>query len=108
MAIKLMTLMVVQKWFQINNTLFVHQGALWAVNCLIWRVLALSLQDEEENVYKRDFSAPTLEDHFNKTILPKVMQVSWSLHSAGLLKPRCVLIHLGLFYYRLFTSDDSS
>uniref|UniRef100_G3PZI1 Microfibril associated protein 1 n=1 Tax=Gasterosteus aculeatus aculeatus TaxID=481459 RepID=G3PZI1_GASAC len=31
--------------------------------------------DEEENVYKRDFSAPTLEDHFNKTILPKVMQV---------------------------------
>eukprot|EP00064_Thunnus_orientalis_P023669 superscaffoldBa00009191_g23923 len=32
--------------------------------------------DEEEDVYKRDFSAPTLEDHFNKTILPKVMQVS--------------------------------
>ncbi|OCT86857.1 microfibrillar-associated protein 1 [Xenopus laevis] len=31
--------------------------------------------DEDENVYKRDFSAPTLEDHFNKTILPKVMQV---------------------------------
>lgn len=27
-------------------------------------------------MYKRDFSAPTLEDHFNKTILPKVMQVS--------------------------------
>jgi hypothetical protein len=32
-------------------------------------------QDEDEEVYKRDFSAPTLEDHFNKTILPKVMQV---------------------------------
>ncbi|XP_028256874.1 microfibrillar-associated protein 1 [Parambassis ranga] len=31
--------------------------------------------DEEDDVYKRDFSAPTLEDHFNKTILPKVMQV---------------------------------
>lgn len=29
----------------------------------------------EDNVYKRDFSAPTLEDHFDKTILPKVMQV---------------------------------
>ena len=29
--------------------------------------------DEDEEVYKRDFSAPTLEDHFNKTILPKVM-----------------------------------
>ena len=32
-------------------------------------------QDEDEEVYKRDFSAPTLEDHFNKTILPKVMLV---------------------------------
>lgn len=31
--------------------------------------------NEEDNVYKRDFSAPTLEDHFDKTILPKVMQV---------------------------------
>lgn len=30
---------------------------------------------DEEDVYKRDFSAPTLEDHFDKTILPKVMQV---------------------------------
>lgn len=38
--------------------------------------LCVVFQDEEENVYKRDFSAPTLEDHFNKTILPKVMQVS--------------------------------
>uniref|UniRef100_A0A182QTT2 Micro-fibrillar-associated protein 1 C-terminal domain-containing protein n=1 Tax=Anopheles farauti TaxID=69004 RepID=A0A182QTT2_9DIPT len=31
--------------------------------------------DEEDEVYKQDFSAPTLEDHFDKTILPKVMQV---------------------------------
>uniref|UniRef100_A0A336KRX6 CSON013156 protein n=1 Tax=Culicoides sonorensis TaxID=179676 RepID=A0A336KRX6_CULSO len=31
--------------------------------------------NEEENVLKQDFSAPTLEDHFDKTILPKVMQV---------------------------------
>ena len=31
------------------------------------------LLGEDEEVYKRDFSAPTLEDHFNKTILPKVM-----------------------------------
>lgn len=31
--------------------------------------------DKEDDVYKRDFSAPTLEDHFNKTVLPKVMQV---------------------------------
>ncbi|XP_026234040.1 microfibrillar-associated protein 1 [Anabas testudineus] len=31
--------------------------------------------DAEDDLYKRDFSQPTLEDHFNKTILPKVMQV---------------------------------
>jgi len=31
--------------------------------------------DEEEQVYRRDFSGATLEDHFNKTVLPKVMQV---------------------------------
>lgn len=39
-------------------------------------ILFIFLQDEEQDVFKRDFSAPTLEDHFNKTILPKVMQVS--------------------------------
>lgn len=31
--------------------------------------------DDEDDIYRRDFSAPTLEDHFDKTILPKVMQV---------------------------------
>lgn len=31
--------------------------------------------DEEEDIYKRDFTGATLEDHFNKTVLPKVMQV---------------------------------
>lgn len=31
--------------------------------------------DEDDDLYKRDFSAATLEDHFDKTILPKVMQV---------------------------------
>ena len=31
--------------------------------------------DSEDQVYKRDFAEPTLEDHFNKTVLPKVMQV---------------------------------
>jgi len=30
---------------------------------------------EEENLLKRDFTAPTLEDKFNKSVLPKVMQV---------------------------------
>ena len=31
--------------------------------------------DEEDTVFKRNFSEPTLEDHFDKTVLPKVMQV---------------------------------
>lgn len=32
-------------------------------------------QDEDNDVFKRDFAIPTLEDHFDKTVLPKVMQV---------------------------------
>ena len=31
--------------------------------------------NEEENVLRQDFTKPTLEDHFDKSILPKVMQV---------------------------------
>ena len=31
--------------------------------------------DKEDDVYTRDFTAPTLEDNFNKSVLPKVMQV---------------------------------
>ena len=51
-----------------------------AAVCTLNSVRTLNLnvmffQDDEQDVFKRDFSAPTLEDHFNKTILPKVMQV---------------------------------
>ncbi|XP_022095031.1 microfibrillar-associated protein 1-like [Acanthaster planci] len=31
--------------------------------------------DEEDQIYQRDVAKPTLEDHFDKTVLPKVMQV---------------------------------
>ncbi|XP_031618848.1 microfibrillar-associated protein 1 [Contarinia nasturtii] len=31
--------------------------------------------DKDDEVFKRDFAQATLEDHFDKTILPKVMQV---------------------------------
>ena len=32
-------------------------------------------KDEEEEIFKRDFTGATLEDHFDKTVLPKAMQV---------------------------------
>ena len=31
--------------------------------------------DKDDDVFKRDFSSSTLDDHFDKTVLPKVMQV---------------------------------
>lgn len=31
--------------------------------------------DKEEDVFIQDFSALTLENHFDETVLPKVMQV---------------------------------
>lgn len=31
--------------------------------------------NEDDEVLKRDFTEPTLEDHFDKTVLPKIMQV---------------------------------
>lgn len=31
--------------------------------------------DDEQEILKRDVAKPTLEDHFDKTVLPKVMQV---------------------------------
>ncbi len=33
------------------------------------------LKADEDDTFKRDFGQPTLEDHFDKTVLPKVMQV---------------------------------
>ncbi|GFS34725.1 microfibrillar-associated protein 1 [Trichonephila inaurata madagascariensis] len=57
--------------------------------------------DNEDDIYRRDFSAPTLEDHFDKTILPKVMQVKNFGRSGRtnipiwLIKILLSLIHLG-------------
>jgi hypothetical protein len=35
----------------------------------------ICVQDEEDDLFRRDFGQATLEDHFDKTVLPKVMQV---------------------------------
>ena len=35
----------------------------------------MCVQNEEDELFKRDFGQATLEDHFDKTVLPKVMQV---------------------------------
>ena len=37
--------------------------------------LLQNFQDKEDKLYARDVTNPTLEDHFNKTVFPKVMQV---------------------------------
>ena len=38
--------------------------------------MILFQSEGEEKVYTRDFSEPTLDDHFDKAVLPKVMQVT--------------------------------
>ena len=51
------------------------------------------LQNEEDDVLKRDYTAPTLEDHFDKTILPKVMQVTVVLLSLFIPANNAASIH---------------
>lgn len=57
-------------WFL--ETYFLHQLVWYYVQI---KSTFLLQQNDEDNMYKQDFSSPTLEDHFDKTILPKVMQV---------------------------------
>ncbi len=61
---------------------YYHRGAFYLVSSYlkdIWdfenNLKLLLQQDEDKDVFKRDFAVPTLEDHFDKTVLPKVMQV---------------------------------
>lgn len=60
---------------------YYHRGAFFLVSLSksFWECLCLCIfydvQDEENEVFTRDIAQPTLEDHFDKTVLPKVMQV---------------------------------
>ena len=44
-------------------------------HCIVLCIYFIHTQDEENEVFRRDFGQATLEDHFDKTVLPKVMQV---------------------------------
>ena len=64
---------------------YYHRGAFYmvtlfspptATRCSENNVKSLFFQDEEEGIFTRDYAEPTLEDHFDKTVLPKVMQVT--------------------------------
>ena len=50
-------------------------GAPWSLTVQFISPIFFSLQDEESKLFTRDYAEPTLEDHFDKTVLPKVMQV---------------------------------
>lgn len=50
--------------------------------------------DKEEEVFKQDFSGATLDDHFDKTVLPKVSHVAV-----------VYLIHMSLSTIRLLSFD---
>lgn len=63
---------------------YYHRGAFFMADEVKKRKESLILYNNckdimpnpfQENLYKRDYSAPTLEDQFDKTVLPKVMQV---------------------------------
>lgn len=59
-------------------------------------IFFLASQDEEDNVYKRDFAKPTLEDHFDKTVIPKVMQVS----VCNSVKQHTYILYISLLFLR--------
>lgn len=59
-------------------------------------IFFLASQDEEDDVYKRDFAKPTLEDHFDKTVIPKVMQVS----VCNSVKQHTYILYISLLFLR--------
>ena len=73
---------------------------LWSDKFVIWfhmltYIFFLASQDQEDDVYKRDFAKPTLEDHFDKTVIPKVMQVS----ACNSVKQHTYILYISLYYF---------
>ena len=64
-------------WARPAEKCLVRQTGKTAIHslCDILAYIYAYTQDEENDVFKRDFGQATLEDHFDKTVLPKVMQV---------------------------------
>lgn len=60
---------------RVNITVFLLGNSKFEAIYFDMYFSVLLKQSEEDEVYTRDFAKPTLEDHFDKTIIPKVMQV---------------------------------
>lgn len=50
-------------------------------------------RDQVDDVYARDYSAPTGEDKLDKSVLPKVMQVSYCPHPKSCCALGMLLVH---------------
>ena len=64
--------------------------------------------DEQDQVYTRDVTQPTLEDHFDKTVLPRVMQVLLPDYYWHLLLPDyCYYYYYYYYYYHCIITTPS-
>ena len=58
-------------------------------------IFFLASQDQEDDVYKRDFAKPTLEDHFDKNSY----QVSQQVSACNSVKQHTYILYISLYYF---------